>query len=94
MPRVVAQALERRDPADVVNYMDDVCRRVSTCDRQAPLDAATWGAVRVVLLRGLQIADIELPPGLRYLPPPFGIHDEPTEDEEQQQAAAPSLSST
>jgi arginyl-tRNA synthetase len=94
MPRVVAQALDRRDPADVVNYMDDVCRRVSTCDRQAPLDAATWRAVRVVLLRALQIADITLPPGLRYLPPPFGIHDEPAEDEEQPQAAASSLSST
>lgn len=83
MPRVVAQALERRDPADVVNYADDICRRASTAHRQVPLDAATWQAVGVVVRRALEILDIHLPPGLRYLPPPFGAGDELAEDEEQ-----------
>jgi hypothetical protein len=83
MPRVVVQALERRDPADIVNYVDDVCRRATAAHRQAPLDAATWQAVGVVARRGLELLDIHLPPGLRYLPPPFGAGDELAEDEDQ-----------
>jgi arginyl-tRNA synthetase len=90
MPRVVAQALERRDPADIVNYADDICRRATMAHRQAPLDAATWQAVGVVVRRALEILDIHLPPGLRYLPPPFGAGDELAEDDE----AAALLSST
>lgn len=81
LPKIVAQALERRDPADIVNYMDDVCRRASQADRQVPLDPATWRAVGVVVRRCLSILDISLPPSLRYLPPPFGEADLADEDD-------------
>lgn len=90
LSRVVAQALARRDPADIAIYMDDVCRRVATVDRHAPLDAATWRAVGVVLRRSLQILDIHLPPSLRYLPPPFLVGDVADEEDESTATTASS----
>ena len=89
MPKIVAQALERRDPADIVNYLDDVCRRAGQCDRQAPLDAATWRSIGIVVRRGLGILDIKLPPSLRYLPPPFGEAD--LADDDDSRPEEPSL---
>jgi arginyl-tRNA synthetase len=89
MPRVVGQALERRDPADIVHYLDDVCRRAAQCNRQALLDAATWRAVGIVVRRSLALLDIVLPPSLRYLPPPFGEADLADEDDSLPEAVAP-----
>jgi hypothetical protein len=88
MPKVVAQALERRDPADIVNYVDDVCRRANQCERQAPLDAPTWRSIGIVVRRGLAILDIELPPSLRYLPPPFGEADLADDDDSRPEEEA------
>lgn len=88
MPKIVGQALERRDPADVVHYMDDVCRRAAQCDRQATLDPATWRSVGIIVRRCLALLDIELPPSLRYLPPPFGEADLADEDDSLPEPAA------
>ena len=88
MPKIVAQALERRDPADIVNYMDDVCRKALQCERQAPLDAAAWRSIGIVVRRCLAILDIELPPSLRYLPPPFGEADLADDDDSRPEEEA------
>jgi arginyl-tRNA synthetase len=88
MPKIVAQALERRDPADVVNYLDDVCRRAGQCERQVPMDAATWRSVGIVVRRALTVLDIELPPSLRYLPPPFGEADLADDDDSRPEEEA------
>lgn len=70
-PRTVVLSLNRRDPSDLVRYLDEICAKAQACERQRPLDPSTWRAVEAVLRRGLALLDIKLPASLRYLPPPF-----------------------
>lgn len=86
-PKTVVLSLNRRDPSDLVRYLDEVCSKANSCERHRPLDASTWRAIEAVVRRGLALLDIRLPISLRYLPPPFpGRSELDSEPEERLKA--------
>src|SRR5207249_2842886 len=61
-PRVVSDTFDRRNPAHLVRYLEEVCDATAACMADGGFDSETSEAVAVIIRRCLRLLNIQIPP--------------------------------